>query len=369
MLALDTFPLDDVALVRAPATGVVAVVDRDARAILAGLCAGRAVPEIARSHARATGRALSTALAEVAALERCWRALADPPDAGPLPPLPSEPRRPPALDSLCHLGERPVRLRVWPPGLAHVLAAVTAPCRSPPDATGGRAPEITIHRRDGRYLLAVDEVVCVATADLMFARSEALRRLVLAAHPTRAWLAVLHGAGVAGATGAALLCGWSGAGKSTLTGLLVASGLALVTDDYAPIEADSGSLWPIPFGLSVKEGSWPILAPHFPALSRAPLVRTRGRRQRYLTPPLVATEPQPVRCLVFPRYEPGARLELLPLRPGESLQLCARSGGWYESSPERLAELVAWLGTRPAYALSYGDGAAAVAAVHRLLAG
>ena len=116
----------------------------------------------------------------------------------------------------------------------------------------------------------------------MIARSETLRRLVLASHPEREWLAVLHGAGVAGPAGAALLCGFSGAGKSTLTGFLVASGLELVTDDYAPIEAGTRLLWPVPFGLSVKEGSWPLLAPHFPDLAGAPLIRTRSRRQRYL---------------------------------------------------------------------------------------
>ena len=54
-----------------------------------------------------------------------------------------------------------------------------------------------------------------------------------------------------------------------------------------------------------------------------------------------------MRCLVFPLYQPGAPLELTALRPGEALALCARSGGWYESSRERLAELVDWLGALP----------------------
>ena len=206
------------------------------------------------------------------------------------------------------------------------------------------------------------------TNDWMIARSEVLRRLILAAHPGREWLAVLHAAAVSGPGGAALLCGFSGAGKSTLTGYLLASGLGLVTDDYAPIEAGSGLVWPVPFGLSVKEGSWPLLAPHFPDLARTPVVRTRQRRQRYVPPPRATAAPQPVRCLVFPLYQPGAGMDLTALRPGEALELCARSGGWYESSPARLAELVGWLGDKPAYALSYGDTAAAVAAVRCLLA-
>lgn len=81
----------------------------------------------------------------------------------------------------------------------------------------------------------------------------------------------------------------------------------------------------------------------------------------------MASTPQHVRCLVFPLYRAGTSLELLKLRAGEALELCARSGGWYESSSERLEELTRWLERTPAYALSYGDAAKAVTAVRRLL--
>ncbi len=74
-----------------------------------------------------------------------------------------------------------------------------------------------------------------------------------------------------------------------------------------------------------------------------------------------------MRSLVFPLYAPGTPLEVVRLEPGETLALCARSGGWYESSPERVRELADWIGTTPAYAMSYGDGADAVTAVRRLL--
>ena len=223
-------------------------------------------------------------------------------------------------------------------------------------------------RAGGRYRLAVDGVVCLETRELMVARSEVLRRLVLAAHPGRAWLAVLHAAGVAGPDGAVLLCGSSGAGKSTLTGLLLASGLALVTDDYAPLEVGTRALWPVPFGLSVKDGSWPLLEPHFPDLSRTAVIRTRARRQRYLRPPSFATTPQRVRSLVFPLYAArrhrsrwfgSSRARPWRSAPGAEAGTKARR--------ERLRELADWIGTTPAYAMSYGDGADAVTAVRRLL--
>jgi hypothetical protein len=272
-----------------------------------------------------------------------------------------------ALDVRCRVGSSVVRVQVWPPVLARLVAAVTAPARVA-SAAGPAAATLEVRRIAGRYQLALDGAPQFVTDDIMIARSETLRRLILASHPGRDWLAVLHAAVVAGPAGAAVLCGCSGAGKSTLTGLLAASGLDLVTDDYAPVETGSRLLWPVPFGLSVKEGSWPVLAPHFPMLERAPVVRTRRRRMRYVAPPRFADGPVTARCLVFPLYQPGAPLELTRLEPGEALQLLVRSGGWYESSRDRVAALVDWIAAVPAYALAFGDGDAAVAEVRRLLA-
>lgn len=369
MLQIVSFPVDDIALVAAPATGAVAVVDAAARAVLEGLRNGEAESALVTMLSRLCGVDRAAAAGHVADLRRTWVALARPPRRRARPaPFPGA-TRPPALAAVCDVGPVPVRLRIWPPRLAALVGAVTAPCRRPDHeaAAVGSGPVLDACRVGGRYLLFQDGAHLLSTDNLMLARSEMLRRLVLAGHPDRAWMAVLHGAGVAGPDGAALLCGTSGAGKSTLTAMLLAAGLDLVTDDYAPLEVGSNRLWPVPFGLSVKEGSWGLLAPHFPAIAVTPVVRTRGRRQRYIRPPRMAGAPQHVRCLIFPLYRPGAPLERVRLRPGEALELCARSGGWYESSRDRLAELARWLERTPAYALSYGDGSAAVSAVRRLL--
>ena len=352
-------------LVRATASGAVAVVDRRAWDILEGLGEGRGGVELARRQAE-TADDMDDASLQIAAIRRVWLGLTAPPTHAPAA-FPAANTGTPVLDAVFCPGEQPVRLRVWPQGLARILAAVTAPCRCAIDPSSV-ATEITVQRVRGRYWLSADGAPCLATREPMLARSEVLRRLVLASHPERRWLAVLHAAGVAGPGGAALLCGSSGAGKSTLTGMLLAHGFPLITDDYAPIEAGTRALWTVRFGLSVKEGSWPLLRPAFPALARAPVIRTPQRRQRYVAPREWAAGPVPVRCLVFPLYGAGEPIALIRLDPGEALALLARSGGWYESSSERLGELTEWLGALPAYALSYGDGEAAVRAVGRLLA-
>ena len=371
MLQIDTFPVDDMALVAVPGTRTVAVVDAVTRTVLEGWRDGQDEAAIVDTLSRTGGIDRVSATQQARALRHIWAALARS-GARPVhaPSPPPDDMRPPALDGWCRVGPQPVRLRIRPPRLAALVAGITAGCRMAGglDGEDRTSPVLDVWRVAGHYLLFQDGRHLLTTDSLMVARSETLRRLVLAAHPGRAWLAVLHAAAVAGPAGAALLCGTSGAGKSTLTALLLTAGLDLVTDDYAPLEMGSNLLWPVPYGLSVKEGSWPLVQPHFPHLPAAPIVRTRGRRQRYLQPPRFATAPQPVRCLIFPCYHQGAAVELAALRSGEALTLCAQSGGWYESSRERLAEFVQWLERMPAYVLSYGDGAAAAGIVRRLLA-
>ncbi len=365
MSGIETFPLGDMALVRSPRSGAVAMVDAPTRTILEALAAGARVAALALTHASALGGEVQAATAHIAELRRRWRELDTPFEPTPELPAPAMAANP-ALDLRCGAGAVAVRLRIWPPTLARIVAAVTAPAHlALPFA--GTEPTLEVRRYGSRYHLHGNGEHLLTTGQLMIARSETLRRLILASHPGRAWLAVLHAAAVAGPAGAALLCGTSGAGKSTLTALLVASGLDLVTDDYAPVEMDTRLLWPVPFAMSVKEGSWPVLAPHFAGLAGAPVIRTRQRRQRYLAPRAFAARPMPASCLVFPLYRPGTTVEMTPLEPAEALQLLTRSGGWYENSPDRLAALVDWIAELPAYALAYGDGADAVAAVRRLV--
>jgi hypothetical protein len=371
VLDIECLPLEDVALVLAPSSGVVAVVDARARTVIEGLRDGRDEGELARALAIEIRSDMADAAAHVAALRAMWVDLAAQVPIGMTTMRPPLENNAPALDMVCRAGAAPVRLRIWPARLARLVGAVIAAAQDSAAAVHGDCAAVAVHRIDGGYVLFADGRHLLTTTNFMIARSETLRRLVLASHPGREWLAVLHSAAVAGMAGAALLCGSSGAGKSTLTGCLVASGLELVTDDYGPIEAATRLLWPVPFGLSVKERSWPLLAPHFPDLSAAAVIRTRTRqrRQRYVSVSRMATRPQPIRCLVFPLYRAGEPLELTKLRPGEALELLGRSGGWYESSRERLAELVDWVGGIPAYALSYGHSAGAVAAVRGLLTG
>jgi hypothetical protein len=366
--AATSVPLDGLALATA-SDGTLALLNESAGLVLDRLREGGGIPgaAVALATRYGIGRRRAAADAEAAARELrrlgLWRAL--PATDGQAQAEVDEPAPPSAWcfeETLTPI-ERPVRVRVASPRLAKLAAVMLGGAgersREPPVAT------VSAFRRRGHEIW-VDGRRVLAGADLMLARSELVRHLLLASGANRRWLAVLHAAAVSDGGGAVILAGASGSGKSTLAGRLVASGLALVTDDYAPLEAGTRELWPTPFGLSAKSGSWGLLGPLLPGLAACPTVSTRGRAQRYLSPPRRERSPRRPVALVFPAYAPGRACRLERLRPREAAALTAHAGGWFESTPERLRELADWLVATPSFALTYGDGEKAAAAVRHL---
>ena len=73
-------------------------------------------------------------------------------------------------------------------------------------------------------------------------------------------LVVLHAGGVALDGAGAIISGPSGAGKTTLTAALVRAGFGYLTDEALAIDPVTGLLQPYPKALSIKRGSWELLA-------------------------------------------------------------------------------------------------------------
>ena len=119
--------------------------------------------------------------------------------------------------------------------------------------------------------------------------------------------------------------------------------------------------------LNLKPGSVPVLAELYPALPRLPAWRSGNRRLRFLPPPEFAQRrpdrAYPVAALVFPRYRPNAEPELQPLDPVAVLTRLVETDTLLDRplNPAKIGELCAWIEATPAYALRYGDLAAALA--------
>lgn len=276
------------------------------------------------------------------------------------------PSGPPTLNAVYRLIAAPVTVRCHLSRFAAAFARLAAPARQ--ESGGSACPTLEIFRYAGRLVLARDGQVVGRFTTGLPARWRLIQELLGA--PERLWLARLHASAAATAAGTVLLCGGSGAGKSTLLAGLIARGLRYVGDDVVPIAAGTGRPWPTRLAISLKEGSWPLLANQFPELAAAPATRFGGRTMRYLWPGearTVALEAgRPVALLVFPRRRPGTEPAVARLDVLSTLLRLGEGGSVLPATDAGLNEFLAWLERTPAFELTYDRLDHGVAAIARL---
>jgi len=268
--------------------------------------------------------------------------------------------RPPRAEPMwLGLGGRRVALACEEAGLAADLAAVLAPLRV--EAGHAAAPRVDVLAEGGGCTVFRDRAPSWGRGDVFVSRHLALREVLVALAGPRRVGAVLHAACVARGGRALVLAGDSGAGKSTLALELVGAGWAPVADDLTALDRRGRAL-PFPTRISLKPGSWPLVAPS--VLDGAAEGRLGGGRTRYLDPPGLGEGEGPGQgaltpaALVFPRYEPGAEPAVAPLSPEEALVRLVDSGARLAGLPETAAPLARFLRTARAVALTHGGGAA-----------
>jgi hypothetical protein len=186
------------------------------------------------------------------------------------------------------------------------------------------------------------------------------------------YLLAAHSGAVAANGSCVMLPGLSGSGKSTLCAGLAARGWEVLSDEVALVGA-SGEIRRIPFGIGLKEASWPLLEGSFPSLAGLPVwERLDGKRIRYLPPPLTegcsGKETFPAGAIVFPVYAPLEPLALAPLGPVETLRRVTASGYQCRGvlTAECAKEVVSWVSKIPGYALGYNSLPEALGALETL---
>jgi hypothetical protein len=356
------------------------ILNESARIVWETMRAGVGAEEIATLLSQGYGISRARAREDVAALLAQWRAheLVDAgPDRQPAPgghpagqdlaPRPAQ-RRNVAVErvySPCgaafRLAVEPSELRRW---LHRLLAHTERAGTAPRDVIGlfrdGTEHVVTLNGTERHRCAPVEEAagaVVGAICDLSY--------------PDADWSLFMHAAAVARGDQAIVLAGPNGSGKSTLTAALIASGLEYFSDDVVPFDCRAMRILPVPFALSVKEGSWPTLSGLYPMLDDLPAFAAGARRVRFL-PPLeqaVRRTGAWVRALVFPRFRPGQRFALERFAPADALVHLVGASRPLALDRRRLDRTLAWVRKVPAYRLTYAHLAQASAAVQELFGG
>ena len=180
----------------------------------------------------------------------------------------------------------------------------------------------------------------------------------------------LHAAACAWQGAAVVIAGASGSGKSTITAGLVSRGLSYLTDEVAVVNPVDLTVAPYAKPLTIKSGSWPVLAGLRPIVPES--IADVTMTQWHLAPTQlaggVATAPHPVRLLLRCRWQHGSPTLLRPVsRAGLVLDLALDMFRPRQRIPWQLEVLARLAAGSLAYDLVYGDLDDATEAIVELL--
>jgi hypothetical protein len=140
---------------------------------------------------------------------------------------------------------------------------------------------------------------------------------------------------------------------------LVAAGFDFATDAYAPFEQGSWHLWPVPCAPGIKCAPRGTLRRCHPDLTERPVHRLPGThiRDRALDAASMAPLDRclPLAALVFPRYPTDAAYEEVRITTPEAFAHLCHARSILDRQPDVVAENLQWIGSVPAYRLTYGD--------------
>jgi hypothetical protein len=201
------------------------------------------------------------------------------------------------------------------PGIAHLAAA-----------PGAAAIDLDVMPANAGFVIAEGGVPVERCAALDEVAPMARRALAFLAMRDSQDLCAVHSGALQRDGRCLLLPGRAGSGKSTLCAGLVGAGFDLLGDDTIVLSRGDLAVRPLPLGICVKAGAWPILASRYPKLLELPVHRRLdGQLTRYLTPAEgVACADVAARAhvawLVFPAYRPDGPTSLIPLEKPAALQ-------------------------------------------------
>ena len=215
-------------------------------------------------------------------------------------------------------------------------------------ADGLRVGEITILQRPQGYEFRGPSASYELPSDvailLHIVKQEVLSAFVVST-PELLWL---HAGAVSWNGRALILPGNSGQGKSTFVTLLSECGWLVMSDDAAPIKAESFEVVPFP--------QQPVRRLHPGRIVPKEEIGELERESVFLPEALVATSPAELGAIVLPVFDGTAKAVLTRLRPGDAALELLRHCMSFSAQKGIAVQRVAAMSERHSvYKLHYGD--------------
>jgi hypothetical protein len=173
------------------------------------------------------------------------------------------------------------------------------------------------------------------------------------------WLILLHAAGVSWQGHGLVFPALGGSGKTTLTAALIKHGFDYINDDVIPLLRNSHELVSLPFSLSIKSGSWPLLQSLYPQLEGLEVFASQERSIKYLPPPpkSIQTHTYSAKHIILPVYQAGATASLEPLHTVSALQAIieGESALHLPLNKADIKALISWLSGLTCHRLTYDE--------------
>lgn len=161
-----------------------------------------------------------------------------------------------------------------------------------------------------------------------------------------------------------VISGDSGIGKTTLALALMHRGFTPFSDDVAMIEPDTLHLSPLRRAFHINADTYPMLEPLAGGLMRGEPDGLPG----YFVPPQWATQPVPVRWLLFPERAEGRAPCVIPLPPAEAASaILGQSGTLAVAARLALGTTAKLVEQARCYRLVSGDLTETVTVIQKLI--
>ncbi len=198
--------------------------------------------------------------------------------------------------------------------------------------------------------------------------------------PEEGWMSFIHASAVTNGREAIILSSASGSGKSTMAALLQLPAekssrsnqgdLFFMSDDFVPVAAESREAYPFPAAITVKKGSFDVIAPYYDPDrdADAGYRGSAGSQVRYLCPRFPEKNPygaRPVKNIIFIKHTPGVPFRFRKLDTLSALA-AFHEEAWVSQNPGHAQSFIDWFVTVECLRLEYDDSRKAVQAIRAL---